>query len=205
MTSAPRQDPFGCIVLAAGAGTRFGKPKHEAKLPSGERFLDAVAGVAIAAGAMPVIVVVPPGVSVPGSERGVVGVVNANATGEQIVSVRLGLAQLLNTPVVGTLLWPVDHPFVRVESVLAVVDAFRRTGAPVTLPLFECRRGHPSFFARATWRELMTVAEGGARAVVHAYAGRLVEVPVDDAGVLIDIDTIADMPRDERRTTDAVS
>lgn len=202
MTPASLQDPFGCIVLAAGAGTRFGKPKHEARLPSGERFLDAVVGTATAAGAIPVIVVVPPGVLVPGGAR---GVVNADAKGEQIASVRLGLAQLLNTPVVGTLLWPVDHPFVRVESALAVVDAFRRTGAPVTLPLFEGRRGHPSFFARETWRELMTVVEGGARAVVHAYAGRVVEVPVEDAGVLIDIDTMADMPRNERRTTDAVS
>ncbi|MFN2400547.1 MAG: NTP transferase domain-containing protein, partial [Gemmatimonadaceae bacterium] len=170
----------------------------------GERFLDTVVATATAAGASPVIVVVPPGVVVPGSAR---SVVNANATGEQIASVRLGLAQLLNTPVVGTLLWPVDHPVVGVESVLAVVDAFRRTGAPVTLPVFEGRRGHPSFFARETWRELMTVpeGEGGARAVVRAYTGRLVEVPVADAGVTTDIDTVADMPRDERRATDAVS
>jgi CTP:molybdopterin cytidylyltransferase MocA len=39
----------------------------------------------------------------------------------------------------------------------------------------------------------MTVADGGARAVVHAYGARVHEVPVSDAGVRRDIDTKGDL------------
>ena len=51
MTPAIRQFPFGCVILAAGAGRRFGGPKAVATLANGTRFVDAVAACAIAAGA----------------------------------------------------------------------------------------------------------------------------------------------------------
>ena len=91
------------------------------------------------------------------------------------------------------LVWPVDHPIVLATSALAVVDAARRTGAPIVVPVHDGKRGHPVWFARETWRELMTVADGGARAVVHAYGARVHEVPVSDAGVRRDIDTKGDL------------
>ena len=187
--TATKAHPFGCVILAAGAGTRFGEPKAGALVRDGVRFLDAVCETARGAGADPIVAVVPPGTAVP---DGVRLVVNAVATAEQITSLRLGLAQLTNSPVGAALVWPVDHPFVRVESALAVVDAARRTGAPIVVPVHEGRRGHPAWFTRDTWRELMTVHDGGARAVVHGYGARVHEVPVPDAGVVRDIDTPAD-------------
>jgi len=188
--SAVKQHPFAAIVLAAGAGTRFGGPKVNATLPDGRRFLDVVAEGCITCGADPVIAVVPPGTAVP---AGVRAVVNARATDQQIISLRLGLAQLANSSVAGALVWPVDHPFVQATTALAVVDAARRTGAPVVVPVHEGRRGHPVWFAREAWRELMAVADGGARAVVHAHGERVHEVAVEDAGVLRDIDARSDL------------
>jgi CTP:molybdopterin cytidylyltransferase MocA len=58
----------------------------------------------------------------------------------------------------------------------------------------EGRRGHPAYFHRDTWRELMTVPAGGARAVIRAYEGRVETVSVRDIGVLRDIDTVGDLP-----------
>jgi CTP:molybdopterin cytidylyltransferase MocA len=202
VTGSRVRDPFGCVVLAAGAGTRFGEPKAGARLPSGERFLDVVVALADAAGAAPIVAVVPPGFAVPPRAR---AVYNPEPQGEQMQSVRLGLAQLAGVPVEGTLLWPVDHPLVSLESVLAVVDGYKRTRAPVVVPTYERRRGHPAFFSRETWVDLDRVERGGARMVVHAYASRLLEVPVSDAGILKDIDTRADLPPDVRRATDAFS
>ncbi len=203
MTAVPRH-PFACIVLAAGAGTRFGGPKSEARLASGERFLDVVVGLASECGASPVVAVVPPGTR--NVADGVRVVHNANAIAEQIASLRLGLAELDGEGAEGVLVWPVDHPLVKVESALAVVDAFRRTHAAVVVPTFGGRRGHPGFFARETWVELMTIDQGGAREVIARYASRVAAVPVDDAGILRDIDTRADIPHDDGwRTTDALS
>jgi len=196
--------PFrtACIVLAAGAGARFGEPKAGALLETGPRFIDAVVGTARAAGAEPIVVVVAPGFDAP---AGTVAVVNTNSRGEQIASLRLGLARLVSVPVTGTLVWPVDHPYADLDSASAILQAAKQTGAAVVVPIFEGRRGHPVYFARDCWRELATVADGGARAVVHAHAADLHEVRVTHIGVVRDIDTRADMTNGEGTIRNAIS
>lgn len=185
---AERLFPVALIVLGAGAGTRFGEPKASAKLKDGRRFVDAVCDTAREAQLDPMIVVVPPDFVPP---AGATAVMNPRPAGEQIASVRLGISRLANISCVGAMIWPVDHPFVSLESVLAVLDAAQRTNAPIARPEFKGAHGHPVFFHRDTWRELLTVKEGGAREVVHTYGKRVVTVPVRDRGVLRDVDTRA--------------
>ena len=187
---AQQEFPFACVVLAAGAGSRFGQPKVHAELRPGTRFIDEVVQLSANAGASPIVAVVPPGVTVPNAAT---AVINPKAASEQISSLRLGLSRLSNHPAAGTLVWPVDHPYVRLESVLAILDAAQRTGAPIVVPTVNGRRGHPGWFARETWRELLTVEEGGARAVIRAYGSRVVEVEVPDDGVAINVDTPNDL------------
>jgi CTP:molybdopterin cytidylyltransferase MocA len=187
-----KANPVAVVIVGAGAGTRFGGPKAEATLGDGRRFLDAIVETAKSAGLDPIVAVLPPGVAAP---VGVRVVVNAKPASEQIVSARLGLAQLTNAPVSSALLWPVDHPFVNLESVLAIMDAARRTGAHIVIPTYESRRGHPAWFHRETWRELMTIPDGGARGVIHADPSRVAEVEVRDRGVLRDIDTRDDLAK----------
>ncbi len=185
-----RRFPFAVVIIGAGAGTRFGEPKASAHLPNGATFLEAVAATARDAQAQDIVAVLPPNTDAP---PGVRVVVNANPKSEQITSTRHGLMALANTDVVGALLWPVDHPFVTLESVLAVLDCAQRTDAPIVVPSYEQRRGHPTWFARATWRELMTVADGGARAVMANYAAAIEHVVVRDGGVRRDIDFPSDL------------
>ena len=190
MTGAIRANPVGVVIVGSGAGKRFGGPKAVALLADGRRFLDAIVETARNAGLDPIIAVLPPDVAAP---DGVRVVINAKAESEQIVSVRLGLGLLLNTPVTAALLWPVDHPFVELESVLAVLDAARRTAAPIVVPKCDGHRGHPTYFHRDVWVELMSVADGGARAVVRVAPVRVHEVEVPDVGVLRDINTQRDL------------
>ena len=136
------------------------------------------------------VAVLPPGTAAP---VGVTVIPNPKPEGEQIASLRLALSQLTNTSSVGAIVWPVDHPFVSLESVLAIIDAAKRSGAPIARPEFEGAHGHPVFFHRDTWRELMTVADGGAREVVHSYGARVATVAVRDRGVLRDIDYPEDL------------
>jgi molybdenum cofactor cytidylyltransferase len=182
--------PFAAVIPGAGAGTRFGGPKAAALIEPGVRFIDRVVSLARDAGADPVIAVLPKGIDAPAPARAVIG----NPAAEQIISLRQGLMQLANSVAEATLVWPVDHPFVSLESVLAVLDAYKRTRAPIVIPTWEGRRGHPALFSRETWRELMTVAHDGARGVVHAYGSRVTEVDVPDSGVVRNIDRPADMP-----------
>ena len=191
-----------CVVLAAGAGTRFGEPKAGAEVEPGVRFIDRVVESARTAGADPIVVVCAPGFQAP---AGCVVVTNADARGEQITSLRLGLARLVSVPVAGALSWPVDHPFADAPSARAVLEGAAQSRAPVVVPIYQGRRGHPVYFSRDTWRELATVREGGARAVVRAHAAEVHEVLVDHIGVVRDIDTRADMTNGQGASGNAVS
>lgn len=181
---------FACVVLAAGAGTRFGTPKGGATSPDGETFAQTIARAAGAAGADPVVVVAHEDHVAPyGTRR----VENPDPMSDPIVSLRLGLVQLDNTSVQGTLVWPVDCPFVKAETVTALVNAAAERDAVIAVPSYGARRGHPSWFAREVWPELMTVKDGGARAVIRRDETRVLHVPVDDRAILADIDTRADL------------
>ena len=185
---------LAAVIVGAGAGKRFGGPKAGATLADGRRFVDAIAEIAAAAGLDPIIAVLPPGMPAPAPHGArVVTVVNANPDSEQIASIRLGLSQLVNVAVSAALIWPVDHPFVRLESVLALIDAARRTDARIAVPVDHARRGHPTLFHRDVWRELMTVRADGARGVLRASALRVCEVLVHDIGVLRGITTREDL------------
>jgi molybdenum cofactor cytidylyltransferase len=189
--SAPRNETgVGCVILGAGAGSRFGEPKAGALLPDGRRFIDAIAASVRDAGADFIVSVLPPNIDAPpGTHR----IVNSNARAEQITSVRLGLAQMTNRPLIGTLIWPVDHPFVSVETARTLISRASTERPLILRPTHNGEHGHPVYFSRDIWRDLVTVQHGGAREIVHQYASEVQEIEVADAGVLRDIDTKSDM------------
>lgn len=176
---------IACVILAAGLGRRFGTPKAGALTADGSRFLDVIAALALGASLAPVIAVVPPRFTV---DPGVLPIVNADGGGEQITSLRLGL-EALGGQVVGALLWPVDHPFVSAATVTRLRDLAIEQRPVAAVPVHRARRGHPAYVSREVWPALRNVRDGGARAVIHALGSSLVEAPVDDPGVLADVDT----------------
>ena len=106
-----------------------------------------------------------------------------------ITSLRLAIRSLEGS-VGGLAYLPVDHPMVRPETVAALLSAAREAGAALTVPTHRGKRGHPAVFGTALFAELADPAlEGGARAVVHRHLESAQLIEVDDAGVVIDIDT----------------
>lgn len=182
---------IACVVLAAGRGTRFGEPKVTAEVVAGTTFLDAIVGIASSAGIECIVAVVPANVSVNTSVR---CVVNPDAAAQQIDSARLGIAAL-EDDVEGALLWPVDHPFVRGETIRAILETAGSTSSPAAVPMHDGRRGHPVFFSRDAWPLLFRATDGGARSVLRALGSAVLEVPVADEGCIADIDTRADLER----------
>ena len=82
----------------------------------------------------------------------------------------------------------VDVPMLRASTIRAVVDAWHERHAPIVRPAMGDRHGHPVLFDRLTFDELRRAPlSEGAKAVVHAYADRVLNVPVDDPGALVDI------------------
>jgi molybdenum cofactor cytidylyltransferase len=91
------------------------------------------------------------------------------------------------------LLCLVDNPFLTSDTVQRVVGAFRETGKPIVVPVFEGRRGHPALFARPMFEELINApADEGARYVVHSNADKVLEVDTPEPGILARINTAQD-------------
>ena len=124
-------------------------------------------------------------------------VTNPNPEQGQLSSLLTGLESLAaRRDVQGVLVVPVDIPMVQASTVTHVVDAWKRIRAPIVRPAVGARHGHPVLFDRAIFDELRAAPlNEGARAVVHAHAREVVDVPVTDDGCLVDVDTPADYDR----------
>jgi len=86
------------------------------------------------------------------------------------------------------LLCLVDHPLVSRHLVHKLVETFHATRAPVVVPTYEGRRGHPVVFSAAVFPELLSAPpEVGARAVVRAHEGEIAEVPTGEEGVILNL------------------
>lgn len=186
------------ILLAGGASTRMGRPKGLLEY-GGVPFLRAVATALLTGGVEELVAVLNP--DVPGlpevlpADTRVRWVAAPLASAGQLASLRTGL-HALSPASEATLVALVDQPAVRPETVAALIQAFRETGAPLLLPLREGRRGHPVCFARALYRDLLEAQEQeGARAVIRRHRALLREVVVDDPGIHQDVDSPEDLAR----------
>jgi len=115
-----------------------------------------------------------------------------------ISSLRVALAALHGVRPTALLAWPVDVPHVRIGTVERLLETYERTGAPVVVPSFGGKRGHPVIWGASLFAELETsdaATREGARAVLHAHGDRAVTLAVDDPAVIDDIDTPEDYER----------
>ena len=129
-------------------------------------------------------------------EAGAGYVENADSERGQLSSVVTGLEHIPDPAVGSILLLPVDIPLVTPAVVAAVLAAARRSSAVIVRATHSGRHGHPVLFKRAVFDELRHAdAAIGARAVVRADPSRVLDVEVDDPGVLEDVDTPQDYER----------
>jgi len=167
----------------------MGFPK--ALLPyQGSTFLERLAGL-LAPRVSPLIVVlghdaerISGAVKLPAGTR---VLVNRDYRLGQLSSLQTAIRTLGGSGVAGLLLAPVDHPCVAEETIIALLRLFAAEEPAVAAPTHGGRRGHPVIFSSRLFDELLAAPlDQGARAVVHRHPVR--EVPVDDAGILADID-----------------
>lgn len=196
---------LGAIIPAAGASRRMGFPKALLRY-RGDSFLGGILRAVDAAGIERRAVVLAPGDLRTPAEVDLTGahvLLTEDPAAGPIGSIRAGVRWLINHPVDGALVWPVDRPHVRVATIQRLIAGFLEGGGDIAVPEFEGRRGHPVVFGRRTFEELLTAPDQeGARAVVRRVPGRVARVPVDDPAVLEDIDTPEDY-RDLVRREDA--
>lgn len=165
------------LVLAAGAGRRFGGPKALARTPAGTPWVALTVRALIEGGCRDVTVALGAGVDeaaalVP-AEASIVRVVDWESG--MAASLRAGLAALSSGSTLAAVVVPVDTP----ELVPAAIARVARRAAPDALAqaAYDGAPGHPVLLGRAHWAAVSSAARGdvGARPYLIAQGATLVE------------------------------
>lgn len=187
------------IVLAAGASSRMGQPKAE--LPfgqTGETVLSRIVSALLAGGVPEVVVVSGAHIdavhrAMPPHEPRARVIEHPGWAHGQLSSLLAGLDAIDDPQLEAALVTPVDVPLVSARTVAAVINAWRRTRAPIVRPVSGERHGHPVIFDRTVFAALRTADPNvGAKAVFALNRDRVLNVEVDDPGAFEDIDTPED-------------
>jgi molybdenum cofactor cytidylyltransferase len=184
------------ILLAAGRATRFGAGPDETKLAAelnGKPLVRHVAEAALCSKARPVGVVTGHAAEkVLGGLRGLdlFAVHNAAYAEGLSGSLKAGVAALPET-VRGAVILLADMPFVTAAVIDQLIACFG--AAPIEpdaiVPLRNGQRGNPVLIGRNLFAEIAKLqGDGGAKALLNESSGVL-ECPIDDAAIEIDIDT----------------
>lgn len=179
------------IVLAAGAGSRFGGGKLAA-LFDGRRLIDRAVDAALAAPVRKVTVVVGPDPDLVAGRPVAVVRAGDHALG-MAHSLRAGL-QSLPADTDGAFVFLGDMPCVP-HAILAPMAAAFVEGVEAVAPMHPRGRGHPVLLRRTLFGEIAALSgDRGARLILDRLGGQLALAPTDDDGVLLDIDRREDLP-----------
>jgi len=182
---------IGGLVLAAGAGTRFGRPKQLAEL-EGRPLLEHALRTMAAAPLGRVVVVLG------AAAEEILGMVDLHGAAPvvcdrwdegQSASLACGLASLADAEAVVVTLG--DQPRLSVEAIRRVV-AGRAEGVSAVRASYGGEPGHPVLLERPMFERLRDVSgDRGARNLLRSVKTR--EVACDDLGGGEDVDTVAQL------------
>jgi len=181
------------LILAAGRSTRMGGPNKLLEEINGKALVRHVAEHVLASPAEPVIVVT--GHQKERVERALAGlpvtfVHNPDFADGLSTSLKTGIAAV-PADADGAIVCLGDMPQVSAKLIDRLIAAFDpERGALVAIPTIEGKRGNPVLWSRRFFSDLAKVeGDVGARHLIGGYAEAVTEVPLDDAGVLTDVDT----------------
>jgi molybdenum cofactor cytidylyltransferase len=172
------------LILAAGESRRMGQPKALLTL-HGHTFVENLIAI-LGKQCDPVVVVLGHN---PEPIRRAIGesatiVINHNYNLGQFSSMQAGL-KAIPSHIDGLIFTLVDHP----DPAPSTVSKLISNEAPISIPVYYGRKGHPVYFRRDVLTEFLGLSADSQASVVsrrHAMETRL--VPVDDPGILDDID-----------------
>jgi len=183
------------LVLAAGAGRRYGMPK--ALIPYGGGLLvEHVAGTLRQAGVAPAVVVL--GASAERVREAAPALPSTVSNPDWATgmgsSLRVGLRALAGTPADAVVVLLVDMPGVTPAAVRRMTAHAGREA--LAMGGYAGRRGHPVLLGRDHWEGVAEAAAGdrGARDYLRARADLVRVVPVGDVADDRDIDVPSDLP-----------
>jgi molybdenum cofactor cytidylyltransferase len=183
----------GAVILAAGRGSRFGGPKLRMMMEGQSFLVHTVEGLA-SAGAAPICCVVTAEDAPWACQVAAVAAVcvNPDPARGMLSSVIVGLAFLQGKA--GAIIVPVDHPYVRVSTMKSLLNTFAGSPNHIIKPVHRGRTGHPIILPKTVFPAVLEASGLTTLREVLAQTGVPVQyVDVDDEGVLVNVNTPADI------------
>jgi molybdenum cofactor cytidylyltransferase len=185
------------LVLAAGRSSRM--PEHKLLLELGGLPLVRLATLeALASRASSVVVVIGHrGEEIRDALAGLQVAFAVNAAPERGLSSSLKAGiEAMSDDTAGALICLADMPEVRASDLDALIAAFEASAGAIAVPTYDGRRGNPVLWPRDLFAELTrTEGDFGGRTLLLTHMNRIVRVPIDHPGILLDVDTPEDWAR----------
>lgn len=181
-----------CIILAAGQSSRFGANKLCYVLPNGASIARQTVTQYLQVFEQVTVVIKPQGDELRAglSDLSCRFIECDNAEDGMSQSLIAGIQAKSNAP--GWLIALADMPYVQTHTIKSLLEPFDRKR--IIQPQYQNQAGNPVIFGRAFYAELLGLAgDKGAKRVVEAHQQHLIKINTEDAGVLQDIDTPADI------------
>jgi molybdenum cofactor cytidylyltransferase len=191
------------VLPAAGASRRMGRPKLLLPFRSGP-LVAAVVSALRAGGVDGIVLVTATGddeLRAWARQAGVATAVNPAPERGMLSSIQDGITALGGADALARrgdvlLVCPADLPHLDPESVAGLLRQMAASNARLAVPVYQGRRGHPLALAPALIPEIFDLdPEIGLKQLRNRHEAELLEVPVDDPGVVWDVDTPADYER----------
>lgn len=183
------------VLPAAGASRRMGHPKLLLPFGAGTVVGSLVAALR-AGGVTEIVLVTSPkdeALQAWAREAGLSVTVNPDPDRGMLSSIQEGVAALAGREAL-LLVSPADLPNLRPETVSLLRRRMAESGAPLAVPLFRGQRGHPLAIAPALVPEIPRL-QSNLKQLRDRHASKLLEVEVEDPGVVQDVDTPEDYER----------
>jgi molybdenum cofactor cytidylyltransferase len=194
---AKNNSRIGAVILAAGTSSRMGEAKQLLRLGANTVLGQVVENVRGSRVDEIVLVLghtaetIRKNIAV----EGLTVVINNAYRQGMGTSLREGLSAL-PTEVDGALIVLADQPFVRSATLDLLIDQYRQSGAQIVIPLYKGFRGNPILLDRSVFGEVMALTgDVGCRAIFGKHLEGIVKVPVEDIGILLDLDSKDDFAR----------
>ena len=192
------------VVLAAGAGSRFGGGKLLAPFGGGTLMEATLEGLRGAPVDETIVVVGKEGerLKALGTAHGARVVENRDWAEGMSTSVRAGLRACSPRSRAAVVVLA-DQPLVGAGAVERLVEVFEG-GARIAVATYGGEARNPALFRRDVWPLLEREMSGdrGARSVIARHPGLVTEVPCDDVADPADVDTVEDLRRLEGESND---
>ena len=179
---------LGCVLMASGTASRFGKNKLEAEFCGTTLFCSALKSIPKDAFNEVIVVVSNEAHEALAKDFGFCTIINTAPSLGQSHTISLSVKVLFKMDAL--MFMVADQPLLTQKTICALISFYKKNQSSIVAPSYMGRRGNPCIFPKEFFTSLLELkGDVGGNEVIKANENRLKLYEIKDARELIDVDT----------------